>query len=604
MSFAIKPKVSTVRGLPEALAGKLGRSIGDVTKLVYLGNSIAAGASASAEAVRYPNLAATALGVELQNVSESGASLTDYSTRVFPGFEHPRKEAGLSDSPDSITHSTLTAIEGNYNGMRNFGPNSDHLLHHHMCHLGIAAWAAIADEYKTIGQSSKITKTGTWSLDSRFGGSIGIKSSQAGSTLTVDVKGSTVYVWMVQESQPSTPWTSGVSGRPGSGGSTFSIAIDGVATTISGVSNYRGWGNRMAWWNDNPVPLEAIDHSVWCYRFANLDNTTHRITVTVDTIGNTPNVAFVAACGNADVVYGERQGPWVLCEEVIDPHYKGAGALQVLDESTPIEDATNVNVYHFAGKYRAAIAMNASNLISDGLQVIHVSHQGVYDKHTTEGRQSSPTDGDFVHPNDLGHQQLADGIVNAILRPWKNKSFPGDKSNSFDESAFLAKPLTFTGGMQLVGTNPVKVTRTETTGKYTPVAGTMVAFENYGGSTGGTFIQTMSGTSGEAILAFGRPGNLTAGLLKYKHAVNELVLRAGGVEGFTLSASQLGLTVPVKLPSYLVATLPVVGVSTGALAHTENARKKDEGSGSGTGCLVWRDGSVWRTTFDNSIVAA
>jgi len=54
--------------------------------------------------------------------------------------------------------------------------------------------------------------------------------------------------------------------------------------------------------------------------------------------------------------------------------------------------------------------------------------------------------------------------------------------------------------------------------------------------------------------------------------------------------------------SYLVSKLPTG--SAGAVTLALNGRKSGEGAGAGTGCPVWWDGSIWRTFYDNSQVAA
>jgi hypothetical protein len=54
--------------------------------------------------------------------------------------------------------------------------------------------------------------------------------------------------------------------------------------------------------------------------------------------------------------------------------------------------------------------------------------------------------------------------------------------------------------------------------------------------------------------------------------------------------------------SYPVASLPAASI--GAVTIASNGRKAGEGAGSGTGCPVWWDGTIWRTFYDNSQVAA
>lgn len=67
---------------------------------------------------------------------------------------------------------------------------------------------------------------------------------------------------------------------------------------------------------------------------------------------------------------------------------------------------------------------------------------------------------------------------------------------------------------------------------------------------------------------------------------------AGLTEYMTIDAGvQFGSA--IRLKSYTVATLP--SGSAGDTAYATDARKNNEGAGAGTGSLVWRDGSAWRS---------
>lgn len=52
-----------------------------------------------------------------------------------------------------------------------------------------------------------------------------------------------------------------------------------------------------------------------------------------------------------------------------------------------------------------------------------------------------------------------------------------------------------------------------------------------------------------------------------------------------------------------VVQLPV-GTYRGQTTHVPNGRKAGEGPGAGTGIPAWFDGTVWRTFYDNSVVAS
>lgn len=69
-------------------------------------------------------------------------------------------------------------------------------------------------------------------------------------------------------------------------------------------------------------------------------------------------------------------------------------------------------------------------------------------------------------------------------------------------------------------------------------------------------------------------------------------------------AGKVTATAPIKPGSYVVAALPTVGISAGAIAYATNGRKAGESEGAGTGVPAWYDGTNWKTYYDNTTVAA
>jgi hypothetical protein len=55
--------------------------------------------------------------------------------------------------------------------------------------------------------------------------------------------------------------------------------------------------------------------------------------------------------------------------------------------------------------------------------------------------------------------------------------------------------------------------------------------------------------------------------------------------------------------TYTVANLPT-NVQANQIAYASNGRKNGEGSGAGTGVLVFRDGSAWRACDTGATVAS
>jgi hypothetical protein len=55
-------------------------------------------------------------------------------------------------------------------------------------------------------------------------------------------------------------------------------------------------------------------------------------------------------------------------------------------------------------------------------------------------------------------------------------------------------------------------------------------------------------------------------------------------------------------PSFAVASLPTA--TAGLIAFASNGRKVGEGAGSGTGTMVYADGTAWRRVGDDTTVVA
>jgi hypothetical protein len=81
------------------------------------------------------------------------------------------------------------------------------------------------------------------------------------------------------------------------------------------------------------------------------------------------------------------------------------------------------------------------------------------------------------------------------------------------------------------------------------------------------------------------------------------VVIAGTVtDQLTISNTAIAATVPVRLPTYTVATLPAG--SAGDTAYVSDGRKNGEGAGLGTGVVVFKDGTAWRCVDTGATVAA
>jgi len=138
---------------------------------------------------------------------------------------------------------------------------------------------------------------------------------------------------------------------------------------------------------------------------------------------------------------------------------------------------------------------------------------------------------------------------------------------------------------------------------------------------------TINGSSDGALIIagdnptrFGRPSSsfliefynssATRGYVGADSTKDFIVYDSGGGEDFSINNSTGNATFvgaiaaggPVNLKAYTVAGLPAG--SAGDAAYASNGRKNGEGSGAGTGVLVFKDGTAWRACDTGATVAA
>jgi len=89
----------------------------------------------------------------------------------------------------------------------------------------------------------------------------------------------------------------------------------------------------------------------------------------------------------------------------------------------------------------------------------------------------------------------------------------------------------------------------------------------------------------------------------YDRTNNVLADFIGATAILSRSATRITASVPVRMPVSTVAALPAVSVA-GDTAFASNGRKAGEGVGSGTGVMVFSDGTAWRACDTGSTVAA
>jgi len=97
-------------------------------------------------------------------------------------------------------------------------------------------------------------------------------------------------------------------------------------------------------------------------------------------------------------------------------------------------------------------------------------------------------------------------------------------------------------------------------------------------------------------------GNIRLNGQSHATRPNYVELRVSNTTKVTTTGTETTFADPVKLPSYVVASLP--SGSAGLTAFASNGRKNGEGAGAGTGVLVFHDGTAWRACDTGATVAA
>lgn len=240
--------------------------------------------------------------------------------------------------------------------------------------LAALAYCALPDTYKTWAPS--MSSTGTWVTSPSVSNGKGLRSSTNGSTLTTTVEGDTVYVGYVVS--------------PNYDG-TFTVTIDGV--------------NRGTFSTTASVPTRTVDSGEWAnvaVRFTGLSDKPHTVVVTITS--STGKDVWIDWIGGNGIPY-EITGPnvWVgNCCRMTSGGYSTWGGSDTL-----------------VAVWNNMIREVCEALASDGLNVLLVETTDALDPATG-------LDTDGLHPNDTGHQQIAD----AFAAKMSSFSKPVDKAQT------------------------------------------------------------------------------------------------------------------------------------------------------------------------------
>jgi hypothetical protein len=234
---------------------------------------------------------------------------------------------------------------------------------------GLYAFAA----HGAIPESSKVrasalssgAKTGTWTAGTYYGNT-GLTSSVLGSTLTFTVTGTVVYITAIQTAT----------------GGSFSTTVDGVG---KGTTALNGWTqNNHTGTSYGPVLT----------RITGLSYTSH--TVVVTTLNTSPTDIEWAA-GIPGSYASQLTFPVLLLGNTLSLNSAGMSACITAGGNC---SAAGVLAYNNAIQ-TVATTLNGG----DGLPVFYVNANSVYNLATDVYT-------DNIHPNDLGHQHIANAFIN------------------------------------------------------------------------------------------------------------------------------------------------------------------------------------------------
>jgi lysophospholipase L1-like esterase len=349
-----------------------------ITNAVILGDSITQGASASSSATRWHQVvSSTMTWVGTQVAAWGGARIEDIAWQIMPGMIVTNSSYSPTTIYESPTASQISsgdvmlALVG-YNDQRGGGTDLTRRTHFANTLRGIVGWWCLQD--KTMAQDAD-SETGAWTDLTFYGGQIGRTAATAGPTITfTNVFGDAVYVAVQADT---------------TGTSTYTVTVDGVnrGTFNTGPSFYNAAAFAPSY--VGPNGNGTIDENPWAIRIGGLGMSRHTVTVSVASVAGGP-VSVLWVGGSANTKY-PGEGPIALIGNTL--------------RSTP----AGYNSGSDAGvsAYNSDLTLLIEQMRRDGLAVVLVDACQTFDPDTGMS-------GDNVHPNDLGHAQIAEAFIHSV----------------------------------------------------------------------------------------------------------------------------------------------------------------------------------------------
>ena len=249
-----------------------------------------------------------------------------------------------------------------YNDMRYFGNSASDIGYFQGTLYAGLVWLGFPDGNKKTGQGGSVTTTGTWSNSDVYS-DIGIKSSTQNDKVEFTTTGDVLYV---------------VSTKVDGGTGEFDVIVD---------SNNKGTYNCY----DAPTIYVGSDYQAFLVRISGLGAGSHDVEVKVTSASGTVYFDFATGIGDLGATK-----PYIMvggCLYMTNDGY-AAGSPDWDNGSDAAVDAFNTSITQ---------AVNV--LAVDGLNIALAQVNDSYNLETDVSE-------DDVHPNDSGHQHIADEFNN------------------------------------------------------------------------------------------------------------------------------------------------------------------------------------------------
>lgn len=319
------------------------------TRVKAWGDSITAGTGATSPELGYINRESEILGIPFVNYAVGNATAWDQALQVFT----PANAIAVNEAAQLMIGT---------NDSRYGTADANNVDTFKRAHAALLAWLAIPAVYRIRGQDSRIAYTGTWTDSNAYAGGLTKASATAGDVASFSFTGTTVYICSSRTSLASNT-------------AAATVRIDG---NVVGTITAKGF---------TAATNLGATYGPALYRFGNLTNTAHTVTITTTTAAGS-NPLFLDWVGFPSASSSRLVNNINLPPQVVAA-VPSAGA--------------------WVTAYNTAIADNITTLVGDGLRINLTNVTPTFDA-------STDLTADGVHPNNAGHLKIATLAAESLLR--------------------------------------------------------------------------------------------------------------------------------------------------------------------------------------------